>query len=411
MPNAPKKNLLIVHYGDELLRGSERCLINLIGGLNKDLFNIHLWSNHPELNKLVEAPGVAVTYTPFYPSIGFGYPASPDGWLSDYRTAITIAAGLIDDFSPALIICNSLAPVQWLLPISLIKRIPLISYQHTSYLPGARCLSLAFGASHIVGVSKFTVESFLADGFPDHKISVIYNGVEDYSKKISVDRNQLRRELGLAPDAFVLICIGALAPWKRVDIPISAMRLLAEKYADRQTTLLIIGDGRSRQSLEASSENLNIRFLGWQTNVADYLAIADCLVAAAEKEAFGLAVWEAASVGLPVIAVPAGGLKESIIDEENGLFAEVGNAQSFARQIIRLRDDPTLRAKLGASGRASYDQHYRVERMVEDFSRLIEKICRPGKESFIEFGARLGRLLYLGGKLLLQRLIASSPKN
>ena len=411
MPHNHKKNLLFVHYGDPLLRGSERCLINLISGLSRDLFNIHLWSNHPELNKIVEGLGAQVTHTPFYPSIGFGYPASPDGWLNDYRNLIALAAGLIDDFSPALIICNSLAPVQWLMPISLFKRIPLISYQHTSYLPGARCLSLALGASHIVGVSKFTVENFLADGFPGHKIDVIYNGVEDYSKKISVDRTLLRRKLGLAPDTFVLICVGALVPWKRVDIPVSAMRLLAEKYGDQQTSLLIIGDGRSRQALEAASANLNIQFLGWQTNIADYLAVADCLVAAAEKEAFGLAVWEAASVGLPVIAVPAGGLKESIIHEENGLFAEIGNPASFAEQIIRLRDDPTLREKLGASGKISYQQHYRVERMVEDFSLLIEKFSRPGKENFSEVFARLGRLLYLGGKLLCRRLLPSSPKN
>jgi glycosyltransferase involved in cell wall biosynthesis len=70
------------------------------------------------------------------------------------------------------------------------------------------------------------------------------------------------------------------------------------------------------------------------------------------REPWGLVVNEAMNQGLPVIAsdavgAVAGGL---VRDERNGLVVPAGDPQALAAAIVRLREDPQLRARLGAAG-------------------------------------------------------------
>jgi glycosyltransferase involved in cell wall biosynthesis len=71
------------------------------------------------------------------------------------------------------------------------------------------------------------------------------------------------------------------------------------------------------------------------------------------REPWGLVVNEAMNRGLPVIVsdavgAAAGGL---VRDEVNGLVVDAGDSDALAHAIVRLAEDPALRARLGAQGR------------------------------------------------------------
>jgi glycosyltransferase involved in cell wall biosynthesis len=77
------------------------------------------------------------------------------------------------------------------------------------------------------------------------------------------------------------------------------------------------------------------------------------------REPWGLVANEAFNQGVPVIATDAvgaaaGGLIEH---ERTGLVVPAGDPDALARALRRLHDDPALRARLGAAGRAAVQAH------------------------------------------------------
>lgn len=395
--------LLFVHFGDAQLRGSERCLLNLVKGIDPANYEVVFWCNHKTLSELA-APFVAeVRLDDFSPPFGFNYPNSANGTFSDLLHLIKAARTLVRRVRPSLILCNSLAPCQWMIPASLLAGIPLLSYHHTTYLPKSRLLSLVHGASHMVGVSSFTLRNFWNDGFPKQRSSVVYNGVEDLSLH-PIEKENLRRELGIGPDEFVITSLSALVEWKKVDLVIDSFRLLSE-CGDKPTALFIVGDGPCKEQLQKQAKGLRVIFCGWRNDIANVLTASDCVIVAAEREAFGLTVIEAASMSRPVVAARAGGVREIIIDGKNGLFADPGSAQSFASALCRLKDDSELRIQLGCEARANYENKFRVERMVSELTALIDTFSgRVGTFRERTVG-RYFRLAYFNARLAMARVM------
>ena len=105
---------------------------------------------------------------------------------------------------------------------------------------------------------------------------------------------------------------------------------------------------------------LDLRIAISDEEVLDLLNRAFAMVYTPRLEPFGLAALEANACGLPVVAVPEGGVKESIRHEVNGLLSEPDPA-SIARAILRLRNDPCFARKIGATGRELVQNEWSLE--------------------------------------------------
>lgn len=403
---ACKKNkqvVLLVHFGDPQFRGSERCLLNLIKGIDLTNYSIVLWSNHESLSDAVGHLATEIVLDDF-PS-PFSYdPTKPiSERLFESFGLISKARKLIKRTRPTLIICNSLAPCQWMLPASIFAGIPLLVYLHSTYLPKSRLLSFAFGASHLIAVSKFSVENFLADGFPEKNFSVIYSGVDDLSNPKLLTRPNLRQDLGIGADEFVLASLSALVKVKNVDLIIEAFKRAAS-FPGQKMALIIVGDGPCFKELQARAEGYRIFFCGWRDDPSNILAAADCFISATEREALGLSILEAASMELPLIGARAGGVVEVIVDGETGLLADRGNLGSFANCMIQLRDDPDFRTKLGRSARQSFEQRFQVKRMQCEINALIDRYSNQEKHDIRNLIERTFRLAKLSLRLTVSRI-------
>jgi glycosyltransferase involved in cell wall biosynthesis len=97
------------------------------------------------------------------------------------------------------------------------------------------------------------------------------------------------------------------------------------------------------------------------------------------QEAFPLSSLEAMAAGVPVIATNVGGLPEQIVHLEHGILVPPDDPSAIAGWIRRLHDDPDLRTRLAADGRARTQKAFTLERQAEKLNRAYEQALRRRK--------------------------------
>lgn len=127
------------------------------------------------------------------------------------------------------------------------------------------------------------------------------------------------------------LILGRMVPYKRFDIAIEAFSKIP------QEKLVIIGDGPERKKLEARSKKLgakNIKFLGKvsDSELAKYYADCKALILSQEED-FGITAVEAMASGRPVIAYRAGGVLETIVEGETGVFFNEQSPESLIKAV------------------------------------------------------------------------------
>ncbi|MEI6107654.1 MAG: glycosyltransferase [Opitutae bacterium] len=126
------------------------------------------------------------------------------------------------------------------------------------------------------------------------------------------DQAGLREELRLSDDVFLVGAVGRLHPSKGMDVLIRAFRA----SAPAQAALVILGDGPQRGELEHLRQNdPRIHLLGFRPDVHHCLRDLDLFISPSREESFGLAIVEAMSAGLPIIATAAEGPAEFLRDQ------------------------------------------------------------------------------------------------
>lgn len=156
-------------------------------------------------------------------------------------------------------------------------------------------------------------------------------------------------------DTFVLLHVGRMAAEKGVDRILSAFELARRSLPAGAIHLVIAGSGPREDALRHASGE-GVTFLGNldRTDVLPRLyASADAFLFASLTETLGLVVLEAMSSGLPVIAIPAGGVADHLRDNYNGVACRVGDPADMAAAIVRLALDRTRTRRLSIGARAT----------------------------------------------------------
>ncbi len=173
--------------------------------------------------------------------------------------------------------------------------------------------------------------------YPADRIHVIYNGVPSPAAPTD-SRAEIRRELALADDEYVLLFAGSGWERKGLRFAIDALNRARLPHA----TLFVAGRGKSRAM--AGSER--VRFLGPRSDIPRLLAAADAFILPTIYDPFSNACLEALAAGLPVITTRANGFAEII---EPGIHGEVidqpHDIDALASAITRW-DSPEKRAAI-----------------------------------------------------------------
>ena len=162
--------------------------------------------------------------------------------------------------------------------------------------------------------------------------------------------------------------VARLAPQKDHATLLDAFARVREVRPDAR--LALVGDGESRAELEARAERLgiahNVLFTGARDDVPDVLASFDVFAFPSLFEGLCLAVIEAQAAGVPVVATPVGGIRETVVDGETGLLVPTRDPQALAAAILRLLDDRELSARLAAEAQRRVRDRFSEQRMVEE---------------------------------------------
>jgi glycosyltransferase involved in cell wall biosynthesis len=143
---------------------------------------------------------------------------------------------------------------------------------------------------------------------------------------------------------------------------VDAAPAILERFADAR--FVVAGDGPLRAKLEARAAGLPFDFLGERGDVPELLAGFDVFAFPSLFEGLCLAVIEAQAAGVPVVATPVGGIRETVVDGETGLLVPPNDPPALAAAVCRLLDDPALAARLAHEARRRVRERYSVERMV-----------------------------------------------
>jgi lipopolysaccharide/colanic/teichoic acid biosynthesis glycosyltransferase/glycosyltransferase involved in cell wall biosynthesis len=211
-----------------------------------------------------------------------------------------------------------------------------------------------------------------------------------------------------------LLFVGRLVPYKGVDVLLRAM-------AGVPASLVLVGDGPLRGSLEALARQLGlqdrVRFLGRVSDDErlDWYRRADVFVlpSVTRQEAFGMVQVEAMLCGRPVVStdLPTG-VPWVNRDGESGLVVPPGDAAALSAALLRLCEDRALRARLGQGARRRAHEYFGAERMCRSFDELCRCVAVTARE---RTAAAPGRRLTLWAKRALDLtlsgagLVASAP--
>jgi glycosyltransferase involved in cell wall biosynthesis len=160
--------------------------------------------------------------------------------------------------------------------------------------------------------------------------------------------------------------VARLAPQKDHRTLVEAARLVPE--AD----FVVAGDGELREELERQAEGSNVRFLGARDDVPALLASFDVFAFPSLFEGLCLAVIEAQAAGVPVVATPVGGIRETVVDGETGLLVPTRNPAALAAAIRRLLEDRPAAEAMAAEARRRVRERFSVERLIEETLRLYD---------------------------------------
>jgi glycosyltransferase involved in cell wall biosynthesis len=208
-------------------------------------------------------------------------------------------------------------------------------------------------------------------GIPEREIRVIRNGAR-FRKPDREGSARLRESLGIPSEAFLVVTVARLAPVKNLGLLLYAIRRVRESR--QSARLLIVGDGPERDSLRETATRIGIAdsvaLPGERDDIADCLGISNLYVNCSVHEGISLAILEAFSAGLPVIATAVGGNRELIEHGRNGILVPDGDPDRLAAEIVRLMDDAPERRRLGIAGARKAETEYSFDAMVNSYETL-----------------------------------------
>jgi glycosyltransferase-like protein len=199
---------------------------------------------------------------------------------------------------------------------------------------------------------------------------VVHNGV-DLARFQAAEPSQARelRQRAGAADRPLILSVGGIEPRKGSDTLVRAIAVL--KQAGRRPVHAVVG-GHSFQDYRAYRDRVLASLPGLGLHLDDdvvllgtvpdaelpgWYAAADVLAFPSTKEGWGLAVLEAMSAGLPVVASDLPVFREFLTPGREALLVPVDDPPALAAALAAVLDDPDLAARLRSTALATVERY------------------------------------------------------
>jgi glycosyltransferase involved in cell wall biosynthesis len=293
-------------------------------------------------------------------------------WRVPKLLALARGAGVIHVHGDAAMILVS--------PVLLTR--PSVATTHGLHLlrrsQGFRLAAVRFGLRQAVAASSSVIATSASElseltvvaRAPDRsKLRVVLNGVTPPPSVTPDARSVIRTTEGIQPETIFGLFAGQLEPRKEPELAAGAA--IRVRSAGLPFVLAFAGDGPLASAIQARVGEA-VRPLGFRADLHRLMAAADVFVQPSAREGMSLALLEAMSHGLPIVAADAAGNLEAI--GEAGLSFPAGDESALVAAITRICTDHELRRDLGAAARERATTVFAAPRFQREVAAIYRQI-------------------------------------
>jgi phosphatidylinositol alpha 1,6-mannosyltransferase len=330
----------------------------------------------PSAAEVTSLPSVAV---PGYPELRLAYQGRG------------VTRRLIERFRPDLVHCETEFTVGRMgQRAAAAAGVPVVSSYHTDFGRYAEAYGASWLRRAVTGYlmrfhrrslrvytpSSVTRQELLDLDLPD--VEVWGRGVDTALFHPGRRSQTLRAELGMG-SRFTFLYVGRLAAEKRVDFVIEAFQRASATVPRGVMHLILAGTGPCEAELRATAPP-DVSFLGFldrRARLPDLYANCDAFAFASVTETLGLVVLEAMASGLPVLAAPAGGVRDHLRDGVNGIAYDADDPAAMAQGMIMLASEFELTRRLARAARRTAEG-LSWERELDRLDASYREVCERG---------------------------------
>lgn len=225
-----------------------------------------------------------------------------------------------------------------------------------------------------IGVSNDVTLSIQKNIQPSIACKTVLNGVntQSFVRKNGEDRMTIRKQFGIPENAIVVGTVAVFRFQKRLDKWMEIMKIAIDKNPNIYG--IVIGAGVLEEEIKAKYSELNLEskvfFAGLQSQVKPYYEAMDIFMMCSSFEGLPIALLEAMSMNCAIVSTNAGGIKEVIRNEIDGLMVDVDDWQQLSTSILELAKNPAKRTHLQSKARNRVEASFSLEVMIQELETL-----------------------------------------
>ena len=207
---------------------------------------------------------------------------------------------------------------------------------------------------------------------PARKLATISNGISFFNSRPS----EFRAQAGITAKSMVIGNVGNLYPVKGQKFLIEAFARLLAFHPDSR--LVLVGRGSEDENLKILVRKLGIAegmviFTGFRNDIEDIVNSFNLYIQPSLSEGHPLAVLEAMSAGIPVIASAVGGIPELFNREQYGTLATSGSSESLYARLLEFVCQPEVFLAKALAAREHVLETFSIARMSRKYIEVYEQ--------------------------------------
>ena len=240
-------------------------------------------------------------------------------------------------------------------------------------------------SAEIIALSPGIRDWVVGHGGRPEKVNLIPNGSDLDLFSPEVDGSDVRRRLGL-DDRLLLSWFGTMGELNDLTPVIEAAALLRGRGEDG-LAFVLLGDGKLRGRFEELARRRGADNVFFRDPVADKRTVAElaaasdaCLTIVSDVPVLATCspnkLFDTFAAGRPAVMNIPGWLRGVVEDNQAGLYVRPGDPEDLADKVVRLRDDPELRRRLGENARRLAEREFSRDRLADRALAVLERAAR-----------------------------------
>lgn len=287
--------------------------------------------------------------------------------------------------NPDLLHANSLSTARLIGPVAERISIPALGYLRDIIKLSSQAIQDINCCHKIIAVSNATREFHIDRGLDQSRCVVVHNGVDLEHFQPQNPTGAVHRELRLANEQRILLCVGQIGMRKGTDVVIESFKKIHAQFPD--TVLLVVGmrNSQKQEAIEFEDNcrqmatDLPIYWVGRRTDISELMNESTLLLHGARQEPLGRVLLEAMAAGLPFVATDVGGTKEIVESlDSNSTMCKPDCPSSMAEFACHLLANTRVQKTISRNFRLAAESKFSVQdcshKTLEIYRELVSVI-------------------------------------